>query len=164
MTFFCFLIAITITAVATAKADSGFAVDPIAPIDAHAELMQFNEPNGQVRLSGTAHMIQGPMQIDADEITVFFAPSPDRHAVKLTALGNVRLVSNNGRTAKAERADYDIAKNKLVLDGNVSANQIDAQGRQQVLTGQRLTINMTNGQTQLTGDAKAGRPKLKLSR
>lgn len=141
----------------------GFQVDTGAPIEVSAGRMVLRDSANKAVLSGAARVVQGPTQISGDEIDVLFSPAPARRATRLIARGNVRVVSDNGRSAAGQFAEYWLDDAQLVMRGDVSMTAAD-NNQAQTLAGENLLLDMATGQTRLGGTKSGAKSGAKSGR
>lgn len=100
--------------------------DATKPIDIAADSVEIDEGQSSSTYSGQVEVSQGSMKLWANYIAVQHQPS--RQPSKITATGSPVRYSqreNNGQEvkARAERMEYDILKEEIVLIGNASFNR-----------------------------------------
>jgi lipopolysaccharide export system protein LptA len=152
-----------------AQAQQGlrFAIDADAPIAVRAAQLRWQRAQGIAELKGAlkgdvkgeAQVSQGPMQLSARNLHIRFAPNGGT-AQTLTARTNVVLVNQDGQRATADKADFDIENQRLILHGNVKVKSRTEKGETQNLSGARLHINMVTGQADLRGGKTRARIEL----
>lgn len=135
-----------------------FSTDASAPVHLQAKEMRWQKNKQLADLSGGAQVVQGPMQLDANIMQVRF----DRQggAQNLLASGALVVRGQDGQRATAERGDFDLQQDILVLTGNVTftlANNQNANAEAQKLSGTRLQIDMKTGTAKLTGGKSRAR-------
>lgn len=153
-----FLMAFLI-AMAPAMAQQGlrFQTDPNAPLDMVADEMRWQQNEGLADLTGNVVVEQGPMRLSAGHMRVIFENGT---ATRLRAEKNVLLQNDDGQKARAEKADFDLQKDLMVLRGAVSFDRLTEKGTRQKLTGARLAVDMVSGKAQLTGGKNRARIEL----
>jgi LPS export ABC transporter protein LptC len=135
-----------------------FTTEPDAPLDLMAGKMRWQQKAGRADLSEAAQVKQGPMQLNAATMRIRF--DAQGTAETLAAKGAVRLVNEDGQSASAKTADYNLRQERLVLRGNVVFNAVAQDGARQELTGAVLDIDMKSGQARLSGGKNRARIEL----
>ena len=122
-------------------------LDTGAPIDVDAARIEIQDAANQAVFSGAVVIRQGKLTLNADSVKVLYsrdkAGNPEMQ--RLDARGHVRLVSPTER-ATSNIGIYDVAAKIITLTGNVT---LDRGGSN--LAGQRLVLNLVNGQTSFDG-------------
>ena len=158
------------------------------PIDIESDTLEVNDKNKTAVFKGNVSATQGDMNLKSNELHVLYTSGPsaaggktasattsDATASPLGGSGNITfidaegnvLVTMNGsgdktqmQTAKSDRAHFDVVKQLVTLTGNVELANGDL--RQNVIVGNKLVINITEGTSHLensgTADAE-GKPK-----
>lgn len=156
------LLGLALIAPAPASAQSGlsFQTDPDAPLTLAARTMRWQQAQGVSDLRGKVRVTQGPMRLRANEMQIRFGA--DGAAQTLTARGDVELVNEDGQRATAEKADFDIQKDQLVLRGTVvmQARSDGDRTQSQKLSGETLSIDMASGRAVLRGGKTRARIEL----
>jgi lipopolysaccharide export system protein LptA len=108
--------------------------------------------------SGGVKIVQGTLNIDADRAVVTLKGSEPVHAVLTGSQAVLKQQMDDGTpmTAKADRIDYDIASDVVVLTGNYSVTT-----QRGTTSGQRLTYNLKTGQLD-SGGGNDGRVKVRI--
>ena len=158
------------------------------PVDIESDTLEVNDKDKTAVFKGNVSATQGDMNMKSNELHVLYtsgataaagtktasakpsdtAASPlggSGNITFITAEGNV-LVTMNGngdktqmQTAKSDRAHFDVVKQLVTLTGNVELAKGDL--RQNVIVGNKLVINITEGTSHLenSGTANAeGKP------
>jgi lipopolysaccharide export system protein LptA len=101
---------------------------------------------------------QGTLHIDADRAVVTLKGSEPVHAVLTGSQAMLKQQMDNGTqmTATADRIDYDISGDVLVLTGNYTVTT-----QRGSTSGQRLTYNLKSGQVD-SGGGQDGRVKVRI--
>lgn len=145
------------------KADSN------QPIAISADNLEVQQNSQVATFTGKVEAVQGDMRLKADTLKVFYrqsggqtGPAPQRPAgapaarpapaapeavggnsiSRIEAYGNV-FVSSPDETGTGEKGVYDVDKRTVVLEG---ATVVLTRG-QNVLKGQRMTMNLETGQS-----------------
>lgn len=118
-----------------------------APIEVDAENLTVDQASGQAVFSGSVVVSQGDLRIAAGSVTVQY----DDESGQITG-----LVAGQGVTfvtptdaAEAQRAEYDLIREYLVLTGGVLLSQGSL-----AISADRMEINMKTGSAQLTGNVR----------
>ena len=145
---------------APAMAQQGlrFQTPPDAPLTLSAQNMRWQQTQGISDLKGNVRIVQGPMRMRAITMQIRFAA--DGTAETIIARGNVELVNDDGQRATAEKADFDIQKDQLVLRDTVRMQARGAGGERQNLSGETLSIDMASGHARLRGGKTRARIEL----
>ena len=108
--------------------------------------------------SGNVKIVQGTLNIDADRAVVTLKGSDPVLAVLTGKQAVLRQQMDNGTpmTAKADRIDYDMVADVVVLTGNYTVTT-----QRGTTSGQRLTYNLKSGQVDSGGD-DSGRVKVRI--
>jgi len=117
------------------------------PVEATADNLQVNNSENSAVFSGNAKVIQGMLDLQANTITVFFEDGA-QNIKSVTAIGQVKF-TNGQETAKAKKAQFDVASQVVTFTGSVVLRQT-----QTILTGNKLTYNITTGRSQMSGNVK----------
>ncbi len=117
------------------------------PVEATADDLQVNMDDNSAIFSGNAKVVQGILDLRADQITVFFEDT-NRNIKTVKAVGQVKF-TNGSETAEAEDALFDVASQIITFSGNVILRQ-----EQTLLTGNFLTYNITTSRSKMSGDVK----------
>ncbi|MDF1722340.1 MAG: lipopolysaccharide transport periplasmic protein LptA [Minwuia sp.] len=145
--------------VSSADAQGALAGDPDAPIEIQADNLEVFRDQQVAVFIGNVDAQQGRMNLRTDQLRVTYREGDDGKGEgaavggrisKLEAVGNVQ-VSTEKERATGERGVYDIDSATIVLEGGVRLFQ-----DRNVLTGQRLVMNLETGITRLDGAAGAG--------
>lgn len=109
-------------------------------------------------LSGGVKIVQGTLHIDADRAVISFKDGDPAQAV-LTgnqAVLNQQMDNGTPMTARADRIDYDMVSDVVVLTGNYTVTT-----QRGSTSGQRLTYNLKSGQVD-SGGEDGGRVKMRI--
>lgn len=117
------------------------------PVEATAENLQVNTEENSAVFSGNAKVIQGALDLQADQITVLFEEGAQNIRL-VKAAGKVRF-TNGQETAEARNAQFDVTSQIITFTGNVILRQT-----QTILTGNKLTYNITTSRSKMSGDVK----------
>ena len=117
------------------------------PVEATADNLQVNSSENSAVFSGNAKVVQGVLDLQANEITVLFEEGAG-NIKAVTAVGQVKF-TNGLETAEAQNAQFDVVSQVVTFTGNVVLRQA-----QTILTGNRLTYNITTSRSQMSGNVK----------
>ncbi len=158
-------LAATAAAQSTTTPFGGFRHDASQPIQVSSDTLQVRNEDQVAIFDGNVDVAQGAVRMSAQRLEVTYrgqrgqnddaadAVAPGQGAIdRLKAIGDV-LISNGEETAKADVADYDVAKGEIVMSGDV----ILVQDRN-VIKGKRLRIDLASG----TAKMDSGRVQVSL--
>jgi lipopolysaccharide export system protein LptA len=114
------------------------------PIEVSADRLSVDQATGRAVWSGNVLVVQDEVRIGAEQVEVF-SDSEGRGISRLVATGGVTFVTS-AEAAEATSADYDLSNGVLVLTGEVLLTQ-----GSNVLSAERMTVNMSEGTAQLDG-------------
>lgn len=114
------------------------------PVQVEADELAVNQKDGTATFTGDVRISQGEMLLSAPLVLVVYAEG-SKKIVRLKASGGVTVV-NGPDAAEAQNADYDIDAGTVLLTGKVLVTQ-----GQNVLTGERIVINLDTGTAQAGG-------------
>ena len=117
------------------------------PVEATADNLQVNNSENSAVFSGNAKVVQGVLDLQANKITVLFEESAG-NIKAVTAVGQVKF-TNGQETAEAQSAQFDVISQVVTFTGSVILRQA-----QTVLTGNKLTYNITTSRSQMSGNVK----------
>ena len=158
------------------------------PVDIEADTLEVNDKKKTAVFKGNVSATQGDMNLKSNEIHVIYtsggsaaagsktasAGTSDAAASPLGGTGQIKEITAEGnvlvtmtgsgdkaekQTAKSDRAHFDVVKQLITLTGNVELAKGDL--RQNVMVGNKLVINITEGTSQLdnSGTDAQGKPK-----
>jgi lipopolysaccharide transport protein LptA/LPS export ABC transporter protein LptC len=143
---------------------AGFKTDPNAPVDIDAETLEVNDATKLAVFRGEVRAVQGDTVIRTPEMTAHYAgeaglgtaraerpPGPAAQLTRIEARRKVVVTAKDGQTATGDWADFDVKANTVTLGGEVLLSH-----GQNTVSGTRLVINMTTGESVLKADPKAG--------
>lgn len=125
----------------------GLQQDTSLPVEVTSESLSVDQATGAALFTGNVVAKQGEMRLSAGEIRVEYAEGGDGIA-RLIATEGVTLVSPTD-AAEAAEAVYTIASGTVVMTGDVLLTQGQA-----AISGQSLTVNLTDGTGTMTGGVK----------
>jgi lipopolysaccharide export system protein LptA len=126
----------------------GFLEQSSDPISIDADLLEWSQRDGRdvIEYSGNVVATRGNMTIRAARLTVFLPVAGASNGTtfdRIEAAGNVSI-SAGPQNATAESAVMDMVAQTVVMSGNVALND----GVNQ-MAGQRLTVDLANGNWQI---------------
>ena len=132
----------------------GFKHDRSAPIEITSDALEVRQAENLAIFSGEVVAGQGTLRLTADRIEVAYDQSAEGDSEtgairNMQAEGNV-FISNGAETAQGERAEYDVDSGSITMTGSV----VLTQGKN-VISGQRLVINLNEGQGKMEGRVKS---------
>ncbi|MDB6177218.1 lipopolysaccharide transport periplasmic protein LptA [Paracoccus sp. Z330] len=136
-------------AAAQSVAFGGMKADSSAPVEVAADKLEVDQADGNAVFSGNVVIGQGEMRLSADRVTVEYANEDQSRIRSMHAVGNVTLVSGSD-AAEAREAIYQVESGGVILTGDV----VLAQGKN-VLTGDRMTVDLVNGTAQVDGRVRS---------
>jgi lipopolysaccharide export system protein LptA len=137
--------------VADAQAQSLQQHDTSLPIEITADSLEVVQDRKIATFAGNVDAVQGDLVLSADQLRVHYgddanaAPGPPGMGSirRIEADGNVFL-SSQRETAQGDAGVYDVASNRLTLEGAVVLTQ-----EENVIRGQRLEIDLVSGRSQV---------------
>lgn len=156
---------------AMAQTGAVFATDADAPISAQAAKMTLFKNGSRAELRGDARLEQGPLSLSASDVTMHYADTKnratpqndDRRLARIEALGNVHIVSVNGREVFGDKAVYQMETEMMTVSGNVRVVDTTDANAGDGLSGATLVINMRDGTSQVQSGETGGRARLKIT-
>lgn len=118
------------------------------PVEVRSDTLTVDNSTGTTTFSGNAVLGQGAMRLAAQTISVVYTPGDTTRITRMEASGNVTLVTAV-EAAEAANAVYDLDAGTVRMTGSV----ILTQGAN-VLSGDRLTVNLRSGQGRLEGGVR----------
>ncbi len=143
-----------------AAVDAGAATkdkrDTEQPIEITADSLEVLQEQQLAIFRGSVDAIQGDIRLRADKLTVHYRSSEEKKAAdeaegtagdirRLDAEGKV-FVTSPTETAQGKKGVYDVQKRTIVLTGDVVLTR-----GENVLKGQKLTMNMDTGRSHIEG-------------
>lgn len=125
----------------------GLQQDTSLPVEVTSESLSVDQATGAALFTGDVLVTQGDMRLQAGTIRVEYA-ADGAGISRLIASDGVTLVSPTD-AAEASEAVYTIATGLVVMTGNVLLTQGQA-----AISGQSLTVNLTDGTGTMTGGVK----------
>lgn len=155
-------------AMALAAADAGAQGPPTAfegfsknrdqPVKIQAASLEVRDKDKIATFRGDVQVTQGDTLMRCQSLVVYYdaesgkgakpaqpGPMGQQQIRRMEATGGV-VVNQKDQNATGERADFDMRSNTLVLSGNVVVTK-----GQDVLRGQKLVVNLTDGVSRMEG-------------
>ncbi len=128
----------------------GFDYNSGSPIEVSADSLEVRNEDSVAIFRGSVRVRQDEVTMTANELRVTYASAESSTGAidRLEAIGEV-IITNGCDTARADRADYDIAAGEVLMSGEVML----LQGRNAV-AGPRLSINLTSGTATMQGPTR----------
>ena len=117
------------------------------PIEVSADQLAINDETGVTEFSGMVEILQGDLSMNADFVQATYTPGSGAIQT-LLATGEVILRSGEDE-AKADRAEYAVESNQIIMTGNVFVRQAGNK-----LSAERAEINLETGAATLSGRVK----------
>ena len=126
-----------------------------APVDVTADRIEVQDRSDRALFVGNVHATQAELTLDTERLTVAYSSKPGGSGGstsgsgvqihRLDAAGGV-VVHSPSETAKGDLGIYDLDRKLITIIGNVRLTQ-----RNNVVTGQRLVINLDSGRAVIDG-------------
>lgn len=140
--------------------------DTSQPIEIAADRLEVQQDANRAIFRGNVDATQGDLRLRADTLTVHYrndgqagagtarAASPEAGSsiTRIDAVGRV-FISSPQETAQGERGVYDLDGETIVLEGR----EVVLTRGQNVLKGQRVTLNLATGQSVMDAPQQGGR-------
>jgi lipopolysaccharide export system protein LptA len=142
----------------------GFSTNRDKPVKIQAASLEVRDKEKVATFSGDVHVVQGDTDMRCKTLTVFYDDNSNKDGVKaaqpgpagsgqirrMEARGNV-VVTQKDQVATGDRGDFDMRTNTVVLSGKVVVTK-----GQDVLRGERLVVNLTDGVSRMEGGRVEG--------
>ena len=138
---------------------SGFASGGDGPTDIEANQLDYMELKGLAQFRGKVIAHRGANIISANSLDVVMRPGSGAAAgiggdlVRLDAKGGVNLKGAEKRAASGDQLAYDAATDILIMSGHVVVTD-----GEQVVNGEKLTVDLKSGQSKLENGAGGQTP------
>lgn len=124
--------------------------DTTLPIEITADSLEVLQNENIATFTGNVDAVQGEMVLSADLLRVHYGDAGD--AAPPLATGSIRRIEAEGNvflsspreTAQGAAGVYDVASNRVTLDGAVVLTR-----EENVIRGQRLEIDLVSGRSQV---------------
>ena len=105
---------------------------------------------GKAEFSGNVVINYSNLILKSDNVIISYKSvnSDDNKIISLFAKGNL-FIKKGENILKGDNAFYDIEKNIITLEGNVTLNQ-----KNNIISGKKLLFNTENGDIQMFGPVK----------
>jgi lipopolysaccharide export system protein LptA len=142
----------------------GFSTNRDKPVNIKAASLEVRDKEKVATFSGDVHVVQGDTDMRCKTLTVFYDDNSNKDGVKaaqpgpagnsqirkMEARGSV-VVTQKDQIATGDRGDFDMRTNTVVLSGKVVVTK-----GQDVLRGERLVVNLTDGVSRMEGGRVEG--------
>jgi lipopolysaccharide export system protein LptA len=144
----------------------GFSQNRDKPIKINAATLEVRDKDKTATFAGDVHLVQGDTTLRSKTLVVFYdddaavksasAPAtaavaqPKQQIRRAEAKGGV-IVTQKDQTATGDNGVFDMRANTVTLQGNVVISQC-----QNVVRGDRLTVDMTTGVSRVEGGRGEG--------
>jgi len=116
------------------------------PVDISSRRLEVDEQAKTATFSGDVIARQGDVTLYSDMLILVLG---EKEALeKLNAVDNVRIVRGD-EVATANRADYDLKRQEIILQGNAKIHRGDNS-----LSGEQIMIDLTTRRSVVTTDAE----------
>jgi lipopolysaccharide export system protein LptA len=141
----------------------GFAQNRDQPVKIDAGQLEVRDKDKVATFSGNVKVVQGDTTMKSKSLAVFYdgegnaantltaakpGPTGQQRIRRLEAKGGVKVCQNE-QTVTGDDGIFDMQANTVMVVGNVVLTQ-----GQNVLTGARLTVNLTTGEAKIDGGGK----------
>src|SRR5262245_4759154 len=142
----------------------GFSANRDKPVNIKAASLEVRDKEKVATFSGDVHVVQGDTDMRCKTLVVYYEDSSNKDGSnkdgvkaaqpgpagsgqirRMEARGSV-VVSQKDQIATGERGDFDMRTNTVVLSGKVVVTK-----GQDVLRGERLIVNLTDGVSRMEG-------------
>jgi lipopolysaccharide export system protein LptA len=141
----------------------GFSQNRDQPVKIQAASLEVREKDKVATFSGDVHVVNGDTELRSKSLIVFYdddakgqskaqnmkaadpGPGGEKSIKRIEAKGGVTVVQKD-QVATGESAIFNMRENTVMLNGNVVVTR-----GQDVLRGQRLTVDLTNGVSKMDG-------------
>jgi lipopolysaccharide export system protein LptA len=145
----------------------GFSTNRDKPVKIQAASLEVRDKDKVATFSGDVHVVQGDTDMRCKSLTVYYddnsnkdsketvkaaqpGPAGGGQIRRMEARGNV-VVTQKDQIATGDRGDFDMRTNTVVLSGKVVVTK-----GQDVLRGERLVVNLTDGVSRMEGGRVEG--------
>jgi lipopolysaccharide export system protein LptA len=145
----------------TAAAASARESDRQQPMSVEADDIEATmDENSESKLVGNVRITQGTLLITAAQATISRDAGEIRRVVLDGAPASMQQDNDEGVTMKANanRIDYDVTGENVVLTGNVAVDQ-----GADTLRGERITYDLKNGRLNASGDGTGERGRIRMT-
>ena len=143
----------------------GFSTNRDKPVKIDAATLEVRDKEKVATFSGDVHVVQGDTDMRCKVLVVYYeesaakgsgpktadpGPAGSSQIRRMEARGNV-VVTQKEQTATGDRGDFDMRTNTVTLSGKVVVTK-----GQDVLRGERLVVNLTDGVSRMEGGRVEG--------
>jgi lipopolysaccharide export system protein LptA len=124
--------------------------DAQQPIEISADSLEVKQNQNLAVFRGNVDAVQGAFRLRANEVLVHYRPGQGgtSNISRIDATGKVRFATAT-ETADGEAGVYDVVQQVIVLTGDVRLKRGD-----NVLRGDRLTMNLQTGESRIEGPSR----------
>jgi len=139
----------------------GFSSNRDKPVNIKAASLEVRDKEKFATFTGDVHVVQGDTDMRCKTLVVYYedsskdskesvktaqpGPAGSSQIRRMEARGNV-VVSQKDQIATGDRGDFDMRTNTVVLSGKVVLTR-----GQDVMRGERLVVNLTDGVSKMEG-------------
>jgi len=144
----------------------GFSTNRDKPVNIKAASLEVRDKEKFATFTGDVHVVQGDTDMRCKTLVVYYednskdskesvkaaqpGPAGSSQIRRMEARGNV-VVSQKDQIATGDRGDFDMRTNTVVLSGKVVVTK-----GQDVMRGERLVVNLTDGVSRMEGGRVEG--------
>jgi lipopolysaccharide export system protein LptA len=144
----------------------GFSTNRDKPVNIKAASLEVRDKEKFATFSGDVHVVQGDTDMRSKTLVVYYedaskdskdnlkaaqpGPAGSNQIRRMEARGNV-VVTQKDQIATGDRGDFDMRTNTVVLSGKVVVTK-----GQDVMRGERLIVNLTDGVSRMEGGRVEG--------
>jgi lipopolysaccharide export system protein LptA len=142
----------------------GFSANRSQPVKIQAASLEVRDKEKVATFSGDVHVVQGDTDMRCKTLLVYYEQEASKDGGKaaqaggpgggqirrMEARGNV-VVTQKDQVATGDRGDFDMRTNTVTLSGKVVVTK-----GQDVLRGERLVVNLTDGVSRMEGGRVEG--------
>jgi lipopolysaccharide export system protein LptA len=144
----------------------GFSTNRDKPVNIQAASLEVRDKEKFATFSGDVHVVQGDTDMRSKTLVVYYedgskdskdaiktaqpGPAGSNQIRRMEARGNV-VVTQKDQIATGDRGDFDMRTNTVVLSGKVVVTK-----GQDVMRGERLVVNLTDGVSRMEGGRVEG--------
>jgi lipopolysaccharide export system protein LptA len=144
----------------------GFSTNRDKPVNIKAASLEVRDKEKFATFSGEVHVVQGDTDMRCKTLVVYYedgskdskdaiktaqpGPAGSNQIRRMEARGDV-VVTQKDQIATGDRGDFDMRTNTVVLSGKVVVTK-----GQDVMRGERLVVNLTDGVSRMEGGRVEG--------